>query len=230
MKRFWTTAASVECDGGWRIELDGRPLKTPARVDLLVPTEALARAIADEWQTAPDGEIDPRAMPLTGLANGAIDRIAIAREAFAADLAAFATNELFCYRADHPDALVEREAAAWDPLLEWARERYDVSFEVTQGVAPIDQPPATLERLGAAVTAEEPFALAGLSSLMRNGGSLVAALAVRHGAIAPEAAWEAVEADRLYQVEQWGADEEAEKAAAARRGDFLNGARLLELL
>ncbi|WP_343345569.1 ATP12 family protein [Sphingomicrobium sp. XHP0239] len=230
MKRFWTEAKVVAGDGAWGIELDGRTLKTPARADLRLPSEALAQAIAAEWNAAPQTDIDPREMPLTGLANAAIDRIAAQHDAFAADLAGFATNELLCYRAIHPDPLVERERAAWDPLLDWARERYDVSFEITQGVSPVDQPPATLERLAAAVAAEDAFALAGLSHLVRGGGSLIAALAVRHEAFSVETAWEAVEIDRLYQIEQWGADEEAEKAAAARREDFLAGARFLTLL
>ncbi|MEN3972941.1 ATP12 family protein [Sphingomicrobium sp. XHP0235] len=230
MKRFWKEAAVVEREDGWGVVLDGRDVQTPARKALVVPSEALANAIADEWNTVGEGDIDPRDMPLTGLANAAIDRIENGRDAFADELAGFATSELCCYRADHPDALAEREAEAWDPLLDWAAQRYDVAFERTSGIAPVDQPETTLERLAGAVRSEDAFALAGLTPLVRIGGSLVAALAVRHGAVAPEAAWDAVEVDRLYQNEQWGADEEAEKAAAARRADFLAGARFLELL
>ena len=230
MKRFWKEATVVGKDDGWQIELDGRSLKTPAGADLVLPTAQLAEAIAAEWNEAPDGDLDPRTMPLTGLSNAAIDRVAPAREAFAADLAAFARHELCCYRADHPELLVSREKAAWDSLLDWAARRYDVSFRTTTGIAPVDQPPETLERLGQAVAAEDAFALAGLSGLVRGGGSLVAALAVRHGEIAPEVGWDAVEVDRLFQAEQWGDDEEAERAASARKEDFMAGARLIALL
>lgn len=229
MKRFWTTAEAVEAEGGWTVTLDGRAVKTPARAALVVPTKALADAIAAEWDSVED-EIDPRAMPMTGLANAAIDRVAPARDAFAADLARYGENELCCYRADHPDRLCAAQARAWDPLIDWAQQRYDVSFATTTGLMHVAQPPATVARLAAAVAAEDPFALAALSPLVTIGGSLVAALAVREGAVAPEDAYEAVEVDARHQAEQWGADAEAEKRDEARRADFLAAARFLSLL
>ena len=124
MKRFWTAAEAVERDGGWAVELDGKPLRTPARAPLLVPTRPLAEAIAAEWNGA--GEtIDPRAMPLTGLANAAIDRVAPAPDTFARDLARYAESDLTCYRAHSPRKLVELQEQGWDPLLAWARRRYE---------------------------------------------------------------------------------------------------------
>ncbi|WP_265587820.1 ATP12 family chaperone protein [Sphingomicrobium arenosum] len=229
MKRFWSDVLVEPTAAGWAIRLDERMLKTPARADLVVPSERLAQAIADEWR-AVEEKIDPRAMPMTGLANAAIDRVAVAKDAFAAELANYATSDLCCYRADYPASLVERQAQYWDPLLDWAARRYDVSFETTAGVMHVDQPAATVERLGAAITAEGPFVLAGLSPMIRNGGSLVIALAVRHDVIEAEAAWKATDCDRAHQAAQWGADAEGEAAANAKREDFLNGARFLDFL
>ena len=229
MKRFWTTAAAEPVDGGWGITLDGRPVRTPARAALIVPTEALGEAIAEEWNAAGE-EVDPRAMPLTGLANAAIDRIAPDRGTFADGLAKYAEGELACYRAEGPRALIERQARGWDPLLAWARRRFDVDFATTSGIMHVAQPPATVERLAHAVHTLDAFHLAGLSPLVTIGGSLVAALAVLEQAVTPEAAWEAVTLDERWQAEQWGADAEAERALDLRRADFMTGARFLSLL
>ena len=229
MKRFWKDAAAEREDGGWTITLDGRPVKTPARAALLVPTEALANAIAEEWRSV--GEtIDPPAMPLTGLANAAIDRVAPARETFADGLAGYAEGDLACYRAEGPRGLVARQERSWDELLGWARRRYDVDFATTSGLMHVAQPQATVERLAHAVAALDPFRLAGLSPLVTVGGSLVAALAVLEKAWTAEQAWEAVSIDDRWQLEQWGSDAEAEQALENRRRDFFAAARFLELL
>ena len=229
MKRFWKEV-SVEPEGeGWRIELDGRPIMTPARAALKVPAEALADAIAEEWRAV--GEtIDPRAMPLTGLANAAIDRVAPARQAFADNLANYAEADLACYRAEGPRELVDRQEERWDQLLGWARRRFDVDFVTTSGLMHVAQPTATVEHLSQAVAALDPFRLAGLSPLVTIGGSLIAALAVVEKAIPTEEAWDAVSIDERWQIEQWGADAEAEAALENRRRDFLNAARFLDLL
>ena len=229
MKRFWKDVTVGEEDGAWGVRLDSRPLRTPARAPLVVPTEALAEAIADEWRSI-DGDVDPRAMPLTGLANAAIDRIAPKPEVFAAGLARYAEADLACYRAEGPRGLAERQEESWDALLAWARRRYDVDFATTRGIVHVEQPGATVERLAHAVAALDPFRLAGLSPLVTIGGSLVAALAVLEKAITPEAAWDAVSIDERWQLQQWGGDAEAEAALENRRRDFLAGARFLELL
>ena len=229
MKRFWK-AVSVEPDGeGWGVRLDGRPVRTPARAPLLLPTEQLANAVADEWSSVGE-EIDPRAMPLTGLANAAIDRVAPDREAFASGLAKYAEADLACYRAERPQALVDRQAESWDALLAWARRRFDIDFCTTVGVVHFAQPSATVERLSHAVAALDAFRLAGLSPLVTIGGSLIAALAVVEKAMTAEEAWHAVSVDERWQLEQWGADPEAEAAIANRRRDFLAAARFVELL
>ena len=229
MKRFWKQV-SVDRDGaGWAIRLDERPVRTPARALLAVPCEALAEAIAEEWRSV--GEtIDPRAMPLTGLANAAIDRIAPDRQAFASGLAKYAEADLACYRSDWPPELVSRQANSWDDLLAWGRRRYDVDFATTLGLLHVPQPQATIDRLSQAVSELDPFHLAGLSPLVTTGGSLVAGLAVLERALTPEQAWEAVSVDERWQLEQWGSDSEAEVALENRRRDFLSAARFLELL
>ena len=229
MKRFWKDVAVEQEAGGWTIKLDGRPVKTPARAPLAVPTQTLADGIAEEWRSV-EGKINPRAMPLTGFANAAIDRVAPDRQAFARGLARYAEADLACYRAEAPRALVERQERQWDKLLGWARRRYDVDFVTTSGLLHVAQPAATVERLGHAVSALDPFQLAGLSPLVTVGGSLVAALAVLEKALSPEEAWDAVSIDERWQLEQWGADAEAEVALENRRRDFLSAAEFLDLL
>jgi chaperone required for assembly of F1-ATPase len=229
VKRFWKAAEATGEEDGWGVSLDGRPLRTPARAVLQVPNEALARAIADEWNGV-EGEVDPRALPLTGIANAAIDRVAPHREAFAAGLARYAEADLACYRSEGPPALVERQSAAWDALLEWARRRFDVDFAITSGLMHVAQPAATVDRLSHAVATLDPFRLAGLSPLVMIGGSLIAALAIFEKAIPVDEAWDAVSVDERWQLEHWGADAEAEQALENRKRDFLAAARFLDLL
>ena len=229
MKRFWKSAQAVQCDGSWCVELDGRPLRTPARKPLSVPTQRLAEAIAGEWNAAED-KIDPREMPLTGLANAAIDRVAPDKLSFASGVAKYAEADLGCYRAEGPRALIDAQAEHWDELLAWGRRRFDVDFRTTSGLLHVDQPPATVERLAHAVSALDPYRLAGLSPLVTIGGSLLAAIGVLEEAFTPEWAWEAISVDDRWQLEQWGSDEEAVKALDNRERDFLAAARFLKLL
>ena len=229
MNRFWKEVGVEQEGEGWGVRLDGRPVKTPARAALRVPTSQLADDIAKEWRDV-DDKIDPRAMPFTGLANAAIDRIAPDRQAFANGLANYAEADLACYRAEGPHELVDRQEEQWDKLLAWARRRFDVDFVTTSGLMHVAQPAATVERLSHAVSALDPFRLAGLSPLVTVGGSLVAALAVLEKAITPEEAWEAVSVDDRWQLEQWGADSEAEAALENRRRAFLAAASFLGLL
>ncbi|HEV2596511.1 MAG TPA: ATP12 family protein [Sphingomicrobium sp.] len=229
MKRFWKTVAVQPEGGGWKIALDDRPIRTPARALLMVPTLALAEGIADEWRAVED-KVDPRSMPFTGLANAAIDRVSADCSAFAEALARYAEADLACYRADGPRELVARQEREWDRLLAWARRRYDVDFETTCGLMHVAQPPLTIEQLRHAVRAIDAFRLAGLSPLVTIGGSLLAALAVAEKAISVEEAWNAVSIDERWQLEQWGSDTEAEAALENRRREFVAAARFLDLL
>jgi chaperone required for assembly of F1-ATPase len=229
VRRFWKQADVVEVESGFGINLDGRRLNTPGRSNLYVPTKALAEAISTEWRDC--GEtIDPRAMPLTGLANAAIERVGPDRKVFATGLARYSESDLTCYRADGPAALVARQADSWDALLGWARRRYDVDFATCSGVMHVAQPEETVRKLTHAVASLDDFQLAGLSPLVTIGGSLVAALAVLEEMMPAEQAWEAVSLDDRWQLEQWGEDAEARAALDARRRDFMAAARFLELL
>ncbi|MFL6749034.1 MAG: ATP12 family chaperone protein [Sphingomicrobium sp.] len=229
MKRFWRAVEIIEADRGFLIALDGRTLKTPGRSELVAPTLPLAEAIATEWREC--GEtFDPRAMPLTGLTNAAIDRVAPDKEAFAVGLARYAESDLVCYRAEGPVALVQWQSESWDALLAWARRRYDVDFACQTGIMHVPQPDETMRKLGHAVATLDSFRLAGMSPLVTIGGSLVAALAVLDEMMPAEAAWEAVSLDDRWQLEQWGDDPEARAALDGRRRDFLAAARFLDLL
>lgn len=225
MKRFWQDVA-ITSDGG--IALDGRPVRTPGRLPLAVPFPALADAIADEWRAV--GEtIDPRTMPLTGLANAAIERIAPDAPAFAGGIAVYGGSDLLCYRAE-PGPLVDRQAAAWDPVLDWAKERYGVDFTVIDGVMPVEQPPRTLARLREAVVALSPWALAPLSPVVSLTGSLLLGLALVEQAIDADAAWAAAHVDEDWQAEQWGHDMLAAETRAAHAADYRGAIRFLELI
>jgi chaperone required for assembly of F1-ATPase len=225
MKRFYRTVTVA--DGA--ILLDGRPVRTPARAPLTLPYPALAGAVAEEWR-AQDETIDPRSMPLTGLANAAIDRVTPDPAKFIAPLAAYAETDLLCYRADAPDDLIAAQAAAWDPLLDWARTRYDVHFEITAGILHVPQPPATVARLSDALAARAPFALTPMSPLVTISGSLVASLALAEGVIGADEAFSVTHLDELWQAEKWGEDYLALETREARRGDFLAAAHFLKLL
>ena len=229
MKRFFTDVTAEPVADGTAIRLDGRPVRTPARAILVLASGPLALAVAEEWRAQGD-EIDARSMPLTGLANAAIDHVAPDPAAFAATLSGYAETDLLCYRADAPPSLVAREAAEWDPLLAWARTRYDVAFEIVAGIRHRAQPAATVRRLAAALAARDAFALAAMSPLVTIGGSLVTALALAEGRIGAQAAFDATHLDELWQAEQWGEDTHALDMREARRRDFAAAARFLSLL
>ncbi|MEA3064622.1 MAG: hypothetical protein QOJ27_1068 [Sphingomonadales bacterium] len=229
MKRFYGQATASPEDGGVAVLLDSRPVRTPGRNLLRVPTEELAEAIADEWNA--QGEtVDPRAMPLTGLANAAIDRVAPDPAAFARTLAEYGESDLLCYRADGPQSLVERQRRVWDPLLGWARTRFGIDFETTTGVMHRRQPAATVEQLGRAVAARGVFQLAGLAPVVTIAGSLIIALALAEGSIGLETAWDAALLDEAWQAEQWGADPLAVASLENRRREFEAAYRFLTLL
>jgi len=168
-------------------------------------------------------------MPMTGLSNAAIDRVAPDPETFARPLALYAETDLLCYRAEGPPELIAEEEAAWDPLLDWARGRYDVHLVTTSGIVHAAQPPATVARLGEALVARSSFALAAMAPLVTIGGSLIAALAIAEEHIAPDAAFDATHLDELWQARMWGEDALATATRENHRCDFLNAARLLTL-
>ena len=229
MKRFWKDVAIVPQDGGWGIALDGRPMRTPHRAPLAVASTALAEAITAEWQA--QGEtIDPRAMPMTGLANAAIDLAAPNPVVFGEPIAAYAATDLLCYRDDRDAALQAEQVAAWNPILAWGEAQFGVEFTITQGILPVDQPPATVAALRAATLGHDPWRMTALTPLVTIGGSLVAGLACIEQAFDPEDLWDAVSLDQLYQERRWGADAEAQAQRAAHKRDWDKAVRYLGLL
>jgi chaperone required for assembly of F1-ATPase len=229
MKRFYKKVTVEPVADGHAIRLDGRTVKTPARAELVLPTQALAAAVAAEWE-AQGEDIEPRSMPLTGLANAAIDRVAPDIHAFAKGLAAYAETDLLCYRADSPAALVGHQAESWDPLIDWAQQRYDIGLEIVHGIMHQPQSPETVARLAAAVHALDPWRLAALQPLVTIAGSLIIALALAEGELGVEHGFAAAHLDELWQAEQWGEDEFAIQAREHRRVDFKAAARFLALL
>jgi chaperone required for assembly of F1-ATPase len=229
VKRFYKTVDAGPAEGGWSVTLDGRSIRTPAKRPLVVPTEALARAIADEWAAQGD-EIKPATMPLTGIANAAIDRVGTERLAFVDSLAAYADGDALTYRAEHPEDLVQRETARWNPILDWAERRYAIEFELVSGVMHRPQPAATVGRLRDALEVLDDFTLTAMQPLVTISGSLVVALALLEEAIDEDTAWEAGQLDELYQAEKWGEDDLAAKSRASRREAFAAARRFLTLL
>jgi chaperone required for assembly of F1-ATPase len=229
VKRFWKQVALADAAAGYAIQLDGRPVRTPARAQLAVPTRALADAIVSEWQ-AQGEDIDPRSMPMTGLANAAIDHAVTDPAAFAATLTPFAETDLLCYRDDRDLVLAAEQAAAWNPLLVAAEARFVVEFTLAKGVMHVAQPPATIAALQAALHALPPFRLAAMAPLVTISGSLVAALAVESGAREATELWPIICLDQLYQERRWGSDAQAQAQRAAHERDWLNAAHFLSLL
>jgi chaperone required for assembly of F1-ATPase len=229
MKRVYKSVTACRVDGGWGIRLDGRPLRTPARRELRLPSEPLAAAIAAEWN-AQDPDIRPETMPLTRLAATALDRIAEKREEVAAEVAGYAATDLVCYRADHPATLVARQHAVWQPLIDWAAGRYDAGLAVTAGVVPLAQSPETLKIYAGVVAAFDDFRLTALHAATTACGSLVVALALVEGQLDAETAFAASQLDESFQIEAWGEDAEAAKRRAALAADIKSAARFLDLL
>lgn len=226
---FWSEVTVTRGAEGWGVALDGRAVRTPGKLPLVLPTAALADAIAAEWRTQ-EGEIRPAAMPLTRAANSALEKVRPTRAAVVEMLAGYGETDCLCYRAENPAALVARQRAAWDPWLDWAASDFDARLRTGVGVMFVDQDADALGRLAAAIAAHDDFELTGLHDLVTLSGSLILGLAVSRGALPADAAWEVSRIDETWQEEQWGVDELAATAAAERRAAFLSAAHLLTLV
>ena len=214
-KRFWKEAAVVETEGGYGISLDGRAVKTPAKAPLVVPTRAMAEAIAAEWD-AQDGLIKPETMPWTRSANSAIDKLSIQRQAVIDMLAEYGGSDLLCYRVDQPEELVSRQNKGWDPILLWAEETFGAKLKTTAGLMPIAQDEAAVAALKAPIQELSNFELAAFHDLVAISGSLVLALAVIKGRLTSAEAFALSRMDETFQIEQWGKDEEAAEIDAIK--------------
>lgn len=228
-RRFYRAATAGPEGMGWTVRLDDRPLRTPAKVPLILPTRALAEAIAAEW-AAQEGTIEPASMPMARAANSAIDKVAVQRAEVVAMLAAYGETDLLCHRAEAPAGLVQRQAQAWDPLLSWAAEDLGAPLTPVAGVMPVAQPPESLARLRAALDALDGFELTAAHDLVTLTGSLVIGLAAVRGHLPDDDLWRMATVDDAWQAEVWGRDDEASQAAEARRAAFLSAARFLALV
>lgn len=225
-KRFYKDAQAVPAQGGFAIALDGRTALTPGKALLTLPSEPLAAAIAEEWRAQVE-VIDPGAMPLTRIANSAIDGVSREMEAVAAEIVKYAGSDLVCYRAEGPDRLVALQCKHWDPLIAFAREELRARFVLSEGVMYVRQSDEAIEAVSQAVPRDDPFLLAALSVITTLTGSALIALAVLRGRLTPEQAWAAAEVDEAWNAELWGADVEAEARRAARRAEMMAAAVFL---
>ena len=227
-RRFYERALVESSDGAWRIALDGRPVKTPARRVLTAPTRALAEALAAEWGAQRD-VIDPSTMPLTRLANTIIDGVAHAQSKVVAEVEKYLACDLVLYRAERPQGLADRQAAAWDPVLAWARASLGVDFEPTQEMAHLAQPPQSLRAAGAAIP-RDPWRLGALHAMTTLTGSALIALACAGGAMTLAQAWSAAHVEEDWNFELWGHDELALERRAWRFAEMQAAAQVLRAL
>lgn len=229
MKRFYKEAAAAPSDSGFEVALDGRAVRTPERRPLVMPTMALAEASAAEWNGQGE-KLDMASMPMTALAYAAVDRIGPNKAHFVDETARYAETDLLCYRAPRPEKLRDRQAAVWDPLLEWLATTHGARLVLADGVMPIPQDEAALSAVRRAVGALDPFRLTATHSAARIAGSAAIALALATGKIDAAAAADAADIDEEFQMEEWGEDEAARALLTRRRVDLVEIGRFLGLL
>lgn len=229
-KRFYKQASVGEAGGTFSVLLDGKSAKTPARNTLALPNEALAQAVAAEWN-AIENEIDPVRLPLTRLANLAIDAVANAPQPVIDEIVQYAGSDLVFYRADGPEGLVALQNERWNPVLDWAAAQLGARFLLAEGVMHVRQPDDALAGVrDAAEHLSKPFALTATASATNIGGSALIALALANGALSGDEAWNAAHVDEQWNISQWGEDDEAQRRFAARHAEFTAAAKMLALL
>lgn len=229
-KRFYKSAETQAQEDGFEIRLDGKPLKTPGKQVLVLPTSAAADLVALEWN-AIESEINPLLLPVTRFANTAIDGVANEMQAVMEDIVRYAGSDLLCYRADAPQGLVDQQREHWDPILDWAETQVGARFELADGIMPVAQPREAIATFGARLkTHADPFKLTVLHTFTSLSGSALIALALGEGAIDPDAAWAAAHVDEDWNISQWGEDHEAAQRRKQRRADFTAAHQLLAAL
>jgi chaperone required for assembly of F1-ATPase len=228
-KRFYRTVSVADATPLFRVLLDGKTMRTPAKRDLAVPSRALAEALAAEWD-AQGERIDPASMPLTRLVNSAIDGVTGREREVRGDIAKYAASDLLCYRAEGPAELVRLQAAAWDPVLAWAREALGARLVLGRGIVPVSQPQATIAAIEHALAELDPFRLAAHHVMTTLTGSALLALAQARNRLTAEEAWAAAHVDEDWQISQWGEDAEAKARRDRRWTEMQAASRLLGLL
>lgn len=227
-KRFYKKAEYAEVEGGYVITLDGRVIKTPLKNPLTVPSRALAEALAAEWEGQAT-HIDPAAMPLTRLANTAIDRVAPDPARIVDEILAYAGSDLLCYRADGPDVLIERQDEVWNPVLEWAASVLDARLVTATGIVHRSQPDEAIAALRQHLSGIDAYGLTAIHNMTTLSGSALVAIAVASGQLSPDQGWNVAHVDEDWQAEQWGSDEAAEQRRAMRLVEFLSAFEILRL-
>ncbi len=229
MKRFYKEAKVIAAGDEFGVQLDGKPLLTPGKRALRVPSRALAEAIAAEWQ-GQGVTVKPHELPLTRLISTALDRVEPRRDDVIGEIAKYATTDLLCYRADEPRELIERQAKIWQPLLDWAEARFAAPLTVTQGILPVEQDPATLAAVQRAISAHDSLQLVALHLATTACGSVVLGLALLAERLSTEEAFAAAALDESFQIERWGEDAEQTQRRAALKEDIALAARFAALL
>ncbi len=229
MKRFYKDVAAIDGMDGYRIELDGRPIKTPAKANLRLPTRRLADAVAEEWRAQGD-KIDPKTMPMTSSANAAIDRVEPRCAEVVDELAGYVGQDLICYREPDDDQLIALQEAQWDPVIDWIERELGVRPMVTAGIMPVAQPKALNTAFIERLFPLSHFHLAAFYQIATGLGSVMLALWHMDGDQSFDLVWDAANLDHSYQAQRWGRDEEAERMLEARRLDVQTSARFLSLL
>lgn len=228
MKRFYDAVTLEPVEGGYQICLDGRPVRTPLKAPLTAPQKPLADAVAQEWHDQ-DGDIDINAMPLTGLLNVAVDYVEPRRSEVAAEAATYIETDLLCYRDDKQEELRQLQEWRWQPILEWADKSLSIRLFVTQGVLPISQPPEAMRTVGAVLDRMEPLALTAVLKLAPALGSILLGLAVIHGRLGAEEAYDLSVLEDSWQEQKWGQDDEAGQRREHVKSEVIAAVRLLTL-
>jgi chaperone required for assembly of F1-ATPase len=224
-RRFYKTASAVEVPQGYAVQLDGKPVHTPARRVLMAPSAAIAQELAAEWNAQTE-VIDPAKMPLTRLANAIIDGVTDAPLPVAADVEKYLASDMLFYRAGTPDSLVERQARHWEPILQWARDKLGAKFVLSEGIIHVGQSDAALSAARTAIP-RDPWRLGAIHVITTLTGSALIALAVASGDLSPDAAWQAAHVDEDWNMEQWGRDEMAMQRRASRFAEYQAAAAVL---
>ena len=227
-KRFWKNVSAEEVDGGFAVHLDGRPVRTPLKTPVIVPTQAMADAMRAEWDAQVE-KIDPLSMPVTRAANAALDKVATQHAEVVDMLSAYGDSDLLCYRAEGPDGLVAAQAAGWDPLVDWSATDLGAPLLLRTGVMHAPQDPKSLATLHAHVADFDAFQLTAFHDLVAISGSLILGLAVTRDRLTAEQVWDLSRIDESWQIAQWGADEEAEAQAALKKRDMIRAEAFFRL-
>jgi chaperone required for assembly of F1-ATPase len=228
-KRFYRAVSVDAADRGFRVLLDGKPVRTPAQRELALPNKPLAEAVAAEWE-AQGERIDPGTMPLTRLVNTALDGVCGREAQVRADIARYAASDLVCYRAEEPAELVRRQAEAWDPIVAWVRAALGANLVVGRGIVPVAQPQTAAEAIERALVGFDAFGLTAHHVMTTLTGSALLALAHGRGCLPAEEAWAAAHIDEDWQIGQWGEDAEARARRDRRWAEMHAASRLLALL